>query len=374
MIARLQISDLHLGDPRSTLSNPQVAAKAVAAIADASNGHVGKLVVAGDAHEECVPGNMNNLILGVATSVADASTHFFGELFKKVKVDELVVVPGNHDLSVWAWYDRKRGGNVVTDYRGCRVPASEWPWRMFYPGFEGSEITFAYPIYWDTSVGKDYPMLLTTHGHLFDPLVLGWDPEHEYALLSALGCTRPNVPRDAGELKSLKQLAELTLPFCEQLWARYSERDYVYSNYIMRRLEHPQSCPWQSRLAPGFYQLEEYHDQPKGGQGYAANLPWFLQVMIQDLYLPTPVGSLRQGVPAPALTNPSCVTFGHDHLGTFSRLVACGVPFVAADSGGWTCEYDGHLPHAHALAWREAGQVVPEPLFFKLRTDDGGLL
>jgi hypothetical protein len=376
MISRLQISDLHLGDPRSTLSNPEVAIRVIADIADLSNGHVTKLVVAGDAHEECVPGDMCNLVQGVAASVVNASSHFFGELFRKVKIDELVVVPGNHDLSAWAWYARANPSrSIITDYQGCRVPSGDWPWNFFYPGFEGREITFAYPIYWDTAVGGDYPMLVTTHGHLFDPLVLGWDPEHEYAELSALGCSRPRVSRDAGELTSVKQLAEITLPFCEQLWSRYSPLGYTYSNYIMRRLNHPQSCPWQTRFNPwGYYQLEQDDDQPPAGQGYVTNLPWFLQLLIQDLYLPTPVGTLRQGVPSPALTKPSCVTFGHDHLGTFSKLVACGVPFVAADSGGWTCEYDGHLPHAHALVWRKAGQVVPEPYFFKVRTDVGGLL
>ena len=44
------------------------------------------------------------------------------------------------------------------------------------------------------------------------------------------------------------------------------------------------------------------------------------------------------------------------------------MPFACADSGGWTSEFEGHLPHSHALVWREAGQVVPEPYFFKART------
>lgn len=377
MIARLQISDLHLGDPRSTLSNPEIAHRAVYEIADLCDGHVGKLVVAGDAHEECVPGDMHHLINGVAMSVADASVHFFGELFKEVQVDELVVVPGNHDLCAWLWYARGISGmSAVTDYRGRRVPSGDWPWSMFYPGFAGAEITIAYPLYWDTTPGDDYPMLVTTHGHLFDPLVLGWDPDREYAALRALGCARPVVPRDVGDLRSLKQLAEFTLSFCEKMWSRYSPRDYSYANYVMRRLDHPQSCPFQESMkAWGYYELAQDEDQPPVGQGYASNLPWFLQAIIMDPELPTPVGSLRQGDPSPpALTRPSCVTFGHDHLGTFTKIVACGVPFVAADSGGWTSEHDGHLPHSHVLVWREPGDVVPESYFFKVRTRTGGIL
>jgi hypothetical protein len=374
MIAKLQISDLHLGDPRSTLSYPDVAAAVVADVARLSDGHVGTLIVAGDAHEESVPGDMTKLVDGVASSVAEASASFFGELFKQVRVDRVVVVPGNHDLCTWDWYCKSHKISTVTPYGGVRVSSTVWPWGLLYPGAP-AELTFAYPLYCDEPESGDYPIHVVTHGHLLDPLVLGWDPAYEYAFLDALGCRRPNVPLDGAGVQSVKDLASRTLDFVLALWKRYSPRNYDYSNYVMRRLTFPQSCPWQTLLSScDVYRLMPDDDEPPPSQGYLAQVPWLLQVVVMDPELPTPVGSLRQGPPSPAFTTPSCLSFGHDHLGIFTTVNACGVPFAAADSGGWTSEHDGHLPHSHALVWDGPNDVVPHPYFFKARSKDGGVL
>ncbi len=384
MIAKLQISDFHLGDPRSTLGNPDVAAEVVRQIARISGGQIGKLIVAGDAHEECVPGGLNRLHDGVAVSVLEASRGFFGLLYDEVDVGETVVVPGNHDLCTWVWYCDQTRSDYVTTYTGRQVDPAAWPWRHLYPGT--NVLTFGYPIYWDESPGSadDYPIHVVTHGHLMDPLVLGWDPEYEYAALAALGCERPQVSRSDNPL--LSQLGTVTRRFVTGLWSRYSPRDYAYANYVMRRLVHPQSCAYQ-RLPglPGDYYDLSYpgqnldfpsRDAAPAGQDYVmGNLPWFLDCILTDPRLPSPVGSLRQGNPAPAaLTKPSCLTRGHDHLGTFRTVVAGGVPWVDASSGGWTSEFDGHLPHAHSLVWKEPGQIVPEVYFHRARTKSGSLL
>jgi 3',5'-cyclic AMP phosphodiesterase CpdA len=374
MIARLQLSDLHLGDPRSTLSNPDVADVVTDALAELSGGEVSKLVLAGDVHEECVPGEVGKVTQGIADSVARASEHFFGSLFEKVRVGELVHVPGNHDLSTWHWYRDQLKLSAVTDYRGEGVDASAWPWRVLYPGLK-SKLTGAYPLYWDRSPGDDWPVLLTTHGHLVDPLVLGWDRVTTYAFLEALGCVRPVVPTEASGIGSMRQVAEVTLPFCLHLWRRYSALDYTYSNYVMRRLEHPQTCHFQSSREHWFdAEPGMKFDAPPPGEGYAANLPWLCEVLLLDPALPSPVGSLRQDQRDETFHQRSCLTFGHDHLGTFKDIVACGVPFAVADSGGWTSEFGGHLPHTHVLVWREASEVVPVPYFVRARTKKGGVL
>jgi len=378
MIARLQMSDLHLGDPRSVLSNPTVAASAVRQLASLSGGEVGKLVLAGDAVEECVPGDMAEMCEGLALSVHEAASNFFGALFREVKVDEVVWIPGNHDLSVWKWFADMTGGiSAVTSYEGRPADASTWPWKLFLPGFAG-KLTVAYPLYWDRSVGSDYPMLVTTHGHLLDPLVLGWESSAKYEFLSALGCKRPAVATESEKVGSLRAVAETTLDFILHMWRRYSPRDFTYANYVMRRLEHPQACAWQPAFpVDGYYQMDASMlsaDAPPAGQGYQINLPWLLDVLVMDPYLPTPVGSLRQGEPHPAFERPSCVTFGHDHLGTFKTLVACGVPFACVDSGGWTSEWQGHLPHSHVLVWEHAEDVVPRSYFVRVRTSDGKIL
>lgn len=383
MVARLELSDLHLGDPRSTLSNPEVADAVTDALAELSGGEVGKLVLCGDSHEECVPFNPDDLVWGVARSVAQASENFFGSLFRKVRVGELVWVPGNHDLSAWHWYQQQAELPTVTPCEGVTVDHHHWPWLHLFPGL-ASRLTVAYPLYWDRAPGGDWPVLVSTHGHLLDPLVLGWDSIVKYTALECLGCRRPIVSTEASGTKSLRQVAEATLPFVLSLWKRYSERDYAYSNYVMRRLQHPHSCEFQtSRLCSdwfrgdGFYELSAQNirsDASPPGEGYDANGPWLLEVLLLDPELPSPVGSLRRDQRGETFHRRSCLTHGHDHLGTFRDVVACGVPFAVADSGGWTSEYDGHLPHTHVLVWKEPSQVVPEPYFIRVRTKSGGLL
>jgi hypothetical protein len=381
MIARLQMSDLHLGDPRSVLSNPEIAQKMVGNLTLISGGHIGKLILAGDIWEECVPSNIKERTDGVANSVASASKIFFGDLFARVTVDEVVVIPGNHDLSTWNWYAQNvQKRRTVTPYEGVEVEPVAWPWRHLLPGAP-PKLRFAYPLYWDKSTGQDYPMLIVTHGHLFDSLVLGQDPEATYKALNALGCRRPLVPPD---VVSVERVAEATLDFCLALWRRYSERDYIFFNQIMRRLDHPQSCtgadmidaPYISRSC--CYQLisstMSKGDQSPLVQGHSAHFPWFLDMVVMDPYLPTPVGSLRQGPVGPAFTKSSCLTFGHDHLGLHKQMVACGVPFTMVDSGGWTSEYDGHLPHTHVLVWNEVADIVPDSFFLGARTASGLVL
>jgi len=389
MVARLQMSDLHLGDPRSSLSNPEVAAEVVAQLAKLTDKKIGKLILAGDAWEECVPGNVGSLSDGVACSVRLAADNFFGLLFRTISVAEVVWVPGNHDLSTWVWYcQTSLGQSVVTDYAGRRVDAGSWPFRLLLPGHAG-KLTVSYPIYWDmgagdnsldakTGVSGDYPLLAVTHGHLLDSLVLGWDSLQKYEFLKSIGCRRSVVPMESEKVGSLKKLAEQTLEFCLALWKRYSPRDYTYSNHIMRRLDHPQSCTWQS-LSPrqGCFYLEECDlkaDVESSALGHTRQLSWFLETMIMDPYLPTPVGSLRQGEVSRAFTSPSCLTFGHDHLGIHQHVVSCGVPFVCVDSGGWTSEYEGHLPHTHVLKWEAEADVVPSVHLILARTSSGKIL
>ena len=361
MIDRLQVSDLHLGDCKSLFASPEFTDHVVDQISTLSQGEIRCLIVAGDAHEECVPDDMTKLADGVAWSVADASRRFFGALFARVRVREVVVVPGNHDLATWVFYRKTKGHPATTPYTGQVVPRGDWPWSVLYPGCPVDPL-FAYPLYWDCSRGDghmengDYPLHVVTHGHLLDPLVIGADSAPTYDFLWSLGCRRPSFSWDEG-LPSIRKLGEATLDFCLNLWKRYSTIDYAYSNYVMRRLNHPESCPF---MLSGDVPMGG--DEHPAGQGNASNLPWFLAGVVMDPDLPTPVGSLGQGGSLPpVLTEPSCLSFGHDHLGIFRQVVACGVPFVAADSGGWTAEFRGHRPHTHVLVWRGKDDVVPVP-------------
>ena len=237
MIARLCLSDLHLGDPRSVLSNPEVAAEVAAQLAEISTGAISELVLNGDVWEECVPGNMDDRTDGIATSVRHGSQIFFGALFEKIDVGKVVYVPGNHDLSLWRWYSRTSLGapTTCTHYNGMEIDRKRWPWSvLFGSSWSGRPLIASYPIYWDKSVGPDYPLLVFTHGHLLDPLVRGSDPEAEYLALAALGCRRSVLPSD---LTRISALAEVVDDFCSSLWTRYSRRDNTFFNYVMRRIE-----------------------------------------------------------------------------------------------------------------------------------------
>lgn len=380
MVSRLCLSDLHLGDARSVLSSPEIASRVVSDLALLSGGAIGTLILNGDVWEECVPSDMTKLSFGIATSVLTASKQFLGELLRQVQINTIVVVPGNHDLSLWSWYCEKAAKeSPYTNVKGRVVDSSKWPWSEFFDGF-GGELRISYPIYQDPTVGDDFPMLVFTHGHLLDPLVLGWDPTAEYDALAALGCSRPSVPADGEEITTLQALAARVNDFCLSLWKRYSPLEYAYSNYIMRRLLHPQSCEWQHFFDDeGAYEIDALSDQPLPHQGYMEQVPWFLNLLLMDPNLPSPVGTLGtrpvgKGPVGPAFTKSSCLVFGHDHLGLRRQVVACGVPFMVVDSGGWTSEFDGHLPHCHVLVWQKATDVAPTSYFLCARTKDGGLL
>ena len=152
----------------------------------------------------------------------------------------------------------------------------------------------------------------------------------------------------------------------------------------MRRLLHPQSCQWQQEsndsgiTKDGAYLLgrgTEHEDQPPAGEGYMGSVPTFLDLLMLDPSLPSPVGTIG-GNPAGAsfAQKPSCLVFGHDHLGARKTVISCGVPFHVVDSGGWTSEFAGHLPHCRALVWRKKEDVVPEIYFVRARTSRGGIL
>lgn len=370
MIARLQMSDLHLGDDRSVLSLLDVVHKVAHDLAHLSGGHVGKLILAGDVWEESVPYDLGDLEDGIARSVLEASTKFFTSLFELVQVNEIVVVPGNHDLCTWQRYCKiTRDKDPITSCEGVPVNPGEWPWRHLLAGY-GGPLKFAYPLYWDKSAGDDYPVLFVTHGHLLDPLVLGDESMNTYVALAALGVRRPMGP-PLEEVDSVAKLGEGTIDFCLELWKRYSPRDYAYSNYVMRRLDHPQSCLLQGSSVSWIDEANVQVDDPSPRQGNFANVARFLDLLIRDPSLPTPVGTLGGSTTDPAFLRSSCLTFGHDHRATFGRVVSCGVPFVAADSGGWTAEWMGHLPHAHVLVWNEVRDVVPAPYLVNLRRIGG---
>jgi hypothetical protein len=361
------LSDLHLGDTKSVLNDPAVVTKVVADLANATGGAVDTLVLNGDIWEQCIPAGTleEHPGDGFMSSVAKASRGFFSALFGAISVGQVVWVPGNHDLSLW-----KRLSNAeacpqfYTPPSGVALARTTSVSQKFFEVlFEGKApdlFKVAYPVY---LVGKpspdDFPYVLFTHGHLMDSLIRGEDSEAEYLALKVLGCRRSLVPEDA----SLAEIARATADFTLALWKEDSAAGYTFWNMIVRRLSHPHDCPMKGD--PTAYLNPTCHpSSPRDGLMPQASQ--FLESALTDDCLPTPVGSLR----APAGENAafsklSCFVFGHDHLGTAAKVVVYGVPFGVFDSGGWTAEFEGHVPHTHALLWDDG--AIPSYLYLAPR-------
>jgi hypothetical protein len=376
MLHRVCLSDLHLGDGRSLLSiqqNSQAFVDSLDKLCKVWDGksEIGTLVLNGDIWEECVPSDLDNFRQGYSKSVLEASQMFFGYLLAKIAVKKIVWVPGNHDLNLW----RLSQSSVVTPYDGQQPPEYSVLQPLFgtlqSANLEEHNFRVSYPIFHDENAGDehDFPLLLFTHGHLLDSLVRGLSPEYMYTALRALGCKKPPLQDKIAQVSSIKQVARYTDDFTLALWRRYSKMDYVYSNYIMRRLDHPQTCPKHYICPAGFNSVPENTDPAPSSYNQKDAVSWLLDLALMDPELPTPVGSLRPTSQTPAFLNPSCFVFGHDHLGSSQMIVSCGVPFHMFDSGGWTSEFSGHRPHSHALVWRDAANVVPEAFYFKPPVD-----
>jgi hypothetical protein len=358
---------MHLGDNKSSLNNQAIVAKVVADLADYAGPKVDTLVLNGDIWEQCIPAGTleEDPGDGFCSSVTKASRQFFGALFSKIRIGNVVWVPGNHDLSLWKRLSDSSGLPFHTKPSGESLPAMDSKSKKFFNSLFGSVIAFkvAYPLYLESQSDPiDFPLVLFSHGHLMDTLVRGEDSEATYLALRALGCGRPTLPPDSSDILSIAQIAEATDDFTLSLWKQDSEVDYTFWNKISRRLSHPESCL-----------LKGLPSQPVGRLNHPASprdglMPFvcdFLEVALTDPSLPTPVGSLRSSAPSPAFAKPSCFVFGHDHLGTTFPAVAYGVPFQVFDSGGWTVEYDGHTPHSHALIWHD-DDVVPSYIYLSL--------
>jgi hypothetical protein len=372
MAKMLCLSDLHLGDNKSALNDSTVASKVTTALASFTKCSVDVLVLNGDIWEQCIPAGTleENPGDGFVSSVAKTSRGFFEPLFRKIDIGTVVWVPGNHDLSLWKRLSTASELPFLTSPSGETLAYSSVSQvKKFYDVLFGTDSTanipafkVAYPSFIAVPDPSNFPYTMFTHGHLLDALVRGEESEAVYLALRALGCGRSTLPTDPENALSLKGLAAATDEFTLSLWKQDSAAGYTYWNMISRRLAHPQSCSLEHQAS----QIVTKKNHPSSPRdGLMPSVQGFLEMVVMDPSLPTPVGSLRSETTAPAFKTSSCLVFGHDHLGTASQVAAYGVPFSVFDSGGWTKEFDGHVPHTHALVW-EDDDIVPTYLYLAL--------
>jgi len=365
------LSDMHMGDNKSALNDPAIAAKIVKDLASLTGGSIETLVLNGDVWEQCIPAGTieENPGDGFCSSVTAASRVFFAALLGKIKIGKMVWVPGNHDLSLWKRLSDAGNLPFHTAPTGATLAreSSEAAQKFFDVLFKSTgplpAFSVAYPIYLVAdSYPDDFPYVIFTHGHLMDPLVQGRESDAVYFGLKALGCERPELPGNPSEPLTIAQIAEATDEFTLTLWKQDSTVDYTLWNMIVRRISHPQSCPMVGKPTASLTPAD-HPSSPRDGQ--MAQAPWFLEKAIIDPNLPTPAGSMRSPTVATAFNKPSCFVFGHDHLGTSVQSGIYGVPFQIFDSGGWTVEFEGHTPHSHVLVWDDES-TIPTDVFLAL--------
>jgi hypothetical protein len=338
MVARVCMSDLHLGDEKSVLSAPGVAAQVSVDLAHLTGGRIDQLVLNGDVWEECVPVGMDRRTEdGFACSVVMASRTFFSALFLHNRVDEIVWVPGNHDLSLWHDMAGKLAyteacGALIDDPRLDVLTRSLRPFRIAYPVF----------------MPEHSPWILFSHGHFMNSQVRGIAPDLEYAALAALGCSRPKT---SVEGMTVTEIAKATDPFSLALWKRYSQIGSAYQRYVMRSFDDSPSDPCAA-LA------DAHHGSPQRplmginteDRSLFKAVDWFVTAALLDSRIPTPTSK----------DEPMCFVHGHDHRGTDAIRQICDQQVHVVDSGGWTSDHPGQRPYSRALIWRDKADVDPE--------------
>ena len=344
MVARVCLSDLHLGDSRSVFSVEGVADHVAEDLANLTDGHIEQLVLNGDLWEECVPANMQDRAEnGFVRSVLMASQAFFSALREHIRIGEVVWVPGNHDLSLWA--------RMVGEYRNTAITGMAVQNSTFADLGIRNFLKVAYPVFMPTPGAAH---VLFTHGHLMDLLVRGKAIDPEYAALAILGCPRAQTPVDGGEVRSLFALAQDTDRFSLALWKRYSSFEAKYQEYILRRnsrLANEPMAKASDRLNGKAIEVVLMVEPDKNSKFPEA--PWFLTASLVDPSLPTPVHGFG------GQKEPMCFVYGHDHLGNQADVPVCDETIRVVSSGGWTSEYSGHRPHSRALIWEKADDVFP---------------
>ena len=359
------LSDLHFGDVACLLNDPGRANRLADQVAARCRESVGTLVLNGDVWEQCIPSHDGGAPgRGFYPRVCQSSRNFFGRLLDKTSVGKIVVIFGNHDLSLWHRLAASLGlpslhtppsGTVI---RPTQSQAMADFFSELWPARDLPEVRVAYPNF---ASDTRFPYVLFHHGHLLDSFVLGWDASLRDRLLHIVGAGPATVDRD---VESMRAIADVTRPFILGLWREDSDVDRIYWNNINRRFDHPQSC----QLAGSGDQLIDDRGHPTSPRdGCLPNVPWYLGIAVSDPELPTPVASFdRSGAQPDDFTKRSCFVFGHDHLGSRTTNFVSGVPFAVRDSAGWTREYDDHHPHTHFLLWDTPGSCVPKSCYVDL--------
>lgn len=353
------ITDLHLGDrdPQngSVLTSPDVRRTFANVLGEVVGWTIDTLVITGDLFEVCVPSRTvkqdllhETTCYGLYNSTVNDAGAFFAELGKVMDINKLVWVPGNHDFAL---HRRICGAGSLVRPRKLReneiwLEDAELA-RLF--GTDIPNIVASFPNYVHECTAG-WPLVLFTHGHLFDKQVLNPDAN----MLRTLGLTLETghlwdpIPEDiaSGGGSWTAKLVELTNHRVSDIWPQNLSlvAEAVY-DYVLRRntrvfcADRPDK-PMFKLIKPAFGTLDPSSDS-------RGRLGWYLDNSLVDI---APVVPMWGNKP-----EHSFFVCGHTHdAGAWLHQSLDGLTFEIYDVGGWTTDAAknrDNVPHTHALVW-----------------------
>jgi len=166
------MSDLHLGEPEGLLYYKDkfniidVVVNKIEEIAKLTDGNssITNLILNGD---------IVDLSFSRTEEYKENAYFFFNALFKKVKIDKIIFIPGNHDHHIWVdgieYYYRKQYSDAPKI--GMIEDKNKLTTKYFLPENYDGDILLAYPHYiYDD--GKT--IALFHHGHFVSPSLIKW--------------------------------------------------------------------------------------------------------------------------------------------------------------------------------------------------------
>ena len=339
------VSDLHLGDggdDGSVLYSPDACTHFAQILGQITGGFVQTLVLNGDLFEACVAERTPDPygVLGLRQSVIATAKNFFGNLVQTLRVEQLVWVPGNHDLTVWQALAGASGSLYTETYgRALRPGQPENPAIAQLFGSISSKIAVAYPNFvYKPEAG--WPFAVFTHGHLFDSLVLNRNASSIDVDVArvASGDAWSEIPQEFDSSPWMKSLVDMTTSRITKFWCMNlsSTEEDIY-NYVKRRKIQVQ-CSHRPSV-PG------YRENNPTNVVLTGDIGWYCNGLMVD---EAPVG-------ATGGSHQSYFIKGHTHDGTSGVIYSIDkTRFAVIDLGGWTTDAEEHkdnIPHTHLAVW-----------------------
>ena len=347
------ISDTHLGYDRSLLNDldaQDILATEMGRLCGGSGGVVprkGKvdyLILNGDIWEGCIPKDAGaEAVAGVTPFLGQVSRTFFAALDRHLEYGQLVIVPGNHDFTLFR--PQSYPTHILPQQTNHVEPLSPTLRALLFPpSLQHTIMGVAPSVFFLRDM---WPYTSFHHGYFLDDLIIGQGDQYQYV---ALDCYRPSIQRDGRE--TLRYLQEQTHWLLQTTYPTNSSiRDREWA--IIRRDEYALRCPRASWIDKGCsIAAMEVGINPQLGK----NLDWFLSVLMNDPWAPSlPVDFVSTSKTAEAPTKPSHFIMGHDHYGGQGTYDTDGMPFVVLNTGGWTDDGGAGIhPHGHVV-WSRGG-------------------